>query len=62
MTLNVGKIDAIIRIILALIVAYVGWYYQSWWGLLAIVPLGTGLLKFCPIYPILGWNTRAKKG
>lgn len=57
---NVGQIDAIIRIILAVIVAILGYYYQTWWGLLALVPLATALLKFCPLYTVLGFNSSKK--
>ncbi|MBF0134182.1 MAG: DUF2892 domain-containing protein [Magnetococcales bacterium] len=66
MKTNVGGIDRILRIIVGLIVLsliFVG--PQTLWGLIGIVPLVTGLFKFCPLYPILGWNTcpcSAKKG
>jgi len=29
----------------------------GWWGLIGLVPLGTALLGFCPLYPLLGLNT-----
>jgi len=58
---NVGHIDKIIRIILAIIIAALGFYYQSWWGLLALIPLVTVFTSFCGLYPILGINTRKGK-
>lgn len=58
---NVGNIDKIIRIILAIIIAALGFYYQTWWGLLAIIPLFTAFTSFCGLYPILGINTRKEK-
>ncbi len=58
---NVGKADKIIRIILAIIIAGLGYYYQSWWGLVAIVPLATAFMNFCPLYPIFGISTCKKK-
>lgn len=58
---NVGKTDKIIRIIIALIIAGVGYYYQSWWGLLALLPLATAIIGFCPLYTLLGINTCPKK-
>lgn len=58
---NVGNIDRIARIILAIIIAALGFYYQSWWGLLAIIPLFTAFFSFCPLYPILGMSTRKNK-
>jgi hypothetical protein len=58
---NVGNIDMIIRIILAVIIAAIGWYYQSWWGLVALVPLVTAFIRFCPAWAILGISTSDKK-
>ena len=58
---NVGSIDKIIRIILALIIGALGYYYQTWWGLVAIVPLATAFMNFCPLYPIFGISSCGKK-
>ncbi len=58
---NVGNIDKIIRIILTIIVAALGFYYQTWWGLLALIPLFTVFSSFCPLYPIFGMSTRKEK-
>ena len=57
---NVGSIDKVIRIILAIIIAGLGYYYQSWWGLVAIVPIATAFINFCPLYPIFGISTCKK--
>jgi len=54
---NVGKVDMIIRIAIALIIGIVGITYQSWWGLIAILPLFTAFFKFCPLYTLIGCNT-----
>ncbi len=58
---NVGSIDKIIRVILAIIIGALGYYYQTWWGLVAIVPLATAFMNFCPLYPILGISSCGKK-
>jgi len=58
---NVGTIDKVIRIILAIIIGALGYYYQSWWGLVGIVPLATAFMSFCPFYPIFGINSCSKK-
>lgn len=58
---NVGKTDKVIRIILAIIIGVLGYYYKSWWGLVAIVPLATAFMNFCPLYPIFGISTCKKK-
>lgn len=61
MKCNVGQSDRIVRIILAVAIAALGLYFESWWGLVAIVPLATGLSLFCPIYKIFGLNTCSTK-
>jgi hypothetical protein len=30
---------------------------QTWWGLVGLVPLVTGLLGFCPLYRLFGTGT-----
>lgn len=54
---NVGRSDKTIRLLLSLVILAVGAYFKSWWGLLAVVPLVTGAISFCPLYSILGINT-----
>jgi Protein of unknown function (DUF2892) len=61
MECNVGNKDKFVRIILAIAIGGLGLLYQSWWGLLAIMPLITGLISFCPIYKIFGINACSKK-
>jgi hypothetical protein len=57
MKLNVGGIDRILRIAAGL--ALVAWAALGGpaWAWIGIVPLATGLIGFCPLYPILGMNT-----
>lgn len=63
MTANVGSIDRIIRIIvglglIALAVAGEQIIGQNVvWGWIGVVPLVTGIFKFCPAYSILGVKT-----
>jgi hypothetical protein len=61
MTRNVGSVDKTIRVVVGLLIAVLGIYFQSWWGLVAIVPLATALLNFCPLYTLVGCNTCAGK-
>jgi Protein of unknown function (DUF2892) len=61
MKCNVGNADKVVRLFLALVIGAIGFYVKSWWGLVAIVPLVTGLTSFCPIYKILGLNTSSEK-
>lgn len=54
---NVGGIDRILRIVLG--AALVLWAILGGpvWAWIGVVPLATGALKFCPLYPLLGMNT-----
>ncbi len=58
---NIGSTDKIIRLILGIVIAALGYYYKSWWGLVALVPLLTALVSFCPLYPIFGLSTKKDK-
>jgi len=59
MKCNVGRADRIIRIILGLGIAIIGVVFDSWWGLIGIVPLATGIFAFCPSYLPFKINTGA---
>lgn len=57
MKTNIGGIDRTIRIIAGLAILGAGLYLKSWWGLVGLLPLLTGLVRFCPAYLPLGINT-----
>ena len=58
MKINVGGIDRILRIVAGLaLIALTLTGTIGVWGWIGIVPLATGLLKFCPVYSILGFNS-----
>ncbi|MSU64674.1 MAG: DUF2892 domain-containing protein [Opitutus sp.] len=61
MKANVGGLDRISRIIIALGILGAGYYFKSWWGLVSIVPMVTAFVRFCPVYLPFGLNTGAKK-
>lgn len=54
---NVGGIDRILRILVGLGLLGAGYYYQSWWGLVGLLPLLTGFVRFCPAYLPFGLST-----
>jgi hypothetical protein len=58
---NIGNTDRVIRILLSVLIASLGIYFKSWWGLVAIVPLATGLSLLCPVYTVFGVNTCSNK-
>ena len=58
MNLNVGGLDRILRIIAGL--ALIGLTLSGVigvWGWIGVVPLLTGLFKFCPAYAIFGMSS-----
>ncbi|NOZ60802.1 MAG: DUF2892 domain-containing protein [Calditrichaeota bacterium] len=54
---NIGSLDKTLRIILGLVILIVGIVAQSWWGLIGLIPLVTGLVGNCPLYSIFGIST-----
>ena len=58
MKCNVGAGDRALRIIVGLALMVMA--YMSTigvWGWIGIIPLMTGMIKFCPMYAILGMKT-----
>lgn len=64
---NMGVTDKTVRLIagVALVVLYLTGIVEGTLGVIALVVAGvfvlTSLVSFCPLYPILGINTCAKK-
>ena len=61
MKCNVGTTDRIIRIVLGLVIIGLGVFFNNWWGLVGIIPLVTGLFKWCPLYVPFKTSTICKK-
>lgn len=58
MKLNVGGLDRIVRILIGVVlIALAATGTVGWWGWLGIIPLLTGVFRFCPLYPLVGINT-----
>lgn len=64
---NVGKIDKIIRFVLAFVFAAIAYKYQVelgvwFWAFLgaAVIMIGTAFINFCPLYRIVGMSTTKK--
>ena len=61
--LNEAGWDRIVRIVLGVVLLYLGWagVVTGGWGIflkvIGFVPLLTGLIGFCPIYAILKFRT-----
>jgi len=57
MKCNVGGTDRIIRIILGVVIILAGFYFKSWWGVVGILLIVTGLIRLCPAYMPFGFST-----
>jgi len=56
--INEGTLDRTLRILLGIVLVsliFVG--PKSFWGLVGLVPIATGIIGFCPLYRIFGINT-----
>ena len=63
MNKNEGTIDRVLRVILGIVLLYVGFFVMSGtWGtlvgLVGFIPLLTGALGWCPLYGVFGLNTK----
>lgn len=58
MKTNVGGIDRMLRIVVGIVlIALTLLNAIGPWGWIGIVPLATGLFRFCPAYSLFGMNT-----
>lgn len=58
MKFNVGGLDRILRIVIGLVlIALAATGTVGWWGWLGVIPLLTGVVRFCPLYSLIGINT-----
>jgi hypothetical protein len=57
MKCNVGKIDRALRIVLGLAIILAGIYFKSWWGAVGLIPILTGIIRWCPVYALFGLST-----
>lgn len=61
---NVGGIDKIIRVVIGLALLSLLFILEGnirWLGLIGIVPLLTVVIGWCPVYSLVGVNTRKTK-
>jgi len=61
MKVNIGSTDRVARIVAGLLILAAGFFFQSWWGLIGLVPLGTAAIGWCPAYLPFGISTCKKK-
>ena len=53
----IATLDRTIRILAGITLLAAGYYFKSWWGLIGVLPITTGLAGFCPAYLPFGLST-----
>jgi len=62
MECNIGETDKKARIALGIILAAIGLATNTWWvTVLALAPLATVVISFCPVYALIGIDTCGHK-
>jgi len=56
---NIGSTDKTARYIVGAAVIGAGLYFQSWWGVIGLLPIVTAAIGWCPPYAMFGINTCA---
>mgnify|MGYP001595877437 CR=1 FL=1 len=60
MKINVGTTDRVLRIgVGAILIGLAATGVIGAWGYLGVLPLATGLFRFCPAYTLFGFNSCA---
>ena len=58
---NVGKTDKIVRVVVAVIAAYLGYSVNPLFYIITAIGLLTAAIGFCGLYPLLNINTATTK-
>ncbi len=54
---NIGSTDKIIRLIIAIFAAILGYLINPWFYVLTVIALFTAFIGWCGLYQLLGINT-----
>lgn len=55
---NVGAFDGVVRLIIAFVIFTYAILAGPWWiAFIAIIPIATSTLFYCPLYDIAGYST-----
>ncbi len=57
---NIGPLDRTVRILIGSVMIVAGFVFQAWWWLIGVIPLLTGILRFCPLYVPMGFRTEGR--
>jgi hypothetical protein len=61
MNVNENAVDRGIRIVLGIVAIFAGIIFRSWWGVIGIPLLITGISGRCGLYTLLGFATKKKE-
>ncbi|QKJ67874.1 DUF2892 domain-containing protein [Deefgea piscis] len=56
--MNVGGLDRTLRVLVGgvlILATLLGWI--GVWGWIGVVPLATGIFRYCPLYRLFGFNS-----
>lgn len=57
MKTNIGSFDVAARFVVGCLIGLGGLHFETWWGLVGLLPVSTALLGYCPLYTLLHINT-----
>ncbi len=55
---NIGSVDRIVRIVAGVVIGLAGIYFNSWFGLIGLIPIATAFIGWCPLYCPLKISTQ----
>jgi hypothetical protein len=61
MKANMGNTDKYMRVTIGIIAISLGLYFQSWWGVIGVIPIITSIISWCPFYVPLKISTISKQ-
>jgi hypothetical protein len=63
MVANIGTADRAVRVVIGIVlIALVFVGPQTPWGWIGLIPLGTALIRWCPLYRVFGIRTCSAGG
>lgn len=57
---NIGSTEKIVRVILGITILAFGLIYNSWLGLIGLIPIVTASISYCPLWSLFGISTAKK--
>lgn len=58
---NMSTVDRWARVAIGFAIGAAGYFFNSWYGLIGLVPLATALVGWCPAYVPFGFSTCSRR-